>query len=51
MNECDYFRQLEEAADDGLPIPVTDITIEQQWEETHAELLGSIEKYHEEGGY
>ena len=28
MNECDHFRQLEEAADDGLPVEMDDYDIE-----------------------
>ena len=51
MNECDHFRQLEEAADDGLPTPIQDIDLEQQWEADHTELLCAIEAYEEEGGY
>ena len=48
MNECDHFRQLEEACDDGLPTPVTDIDLEQQWEADHTDLLCAIEAYKEE---
>ena len=28
MNECDHYRQLEEAADDGLPVEMDDYDIE-----------------------
>ena len=48
MNECDYFRQLEEAGDDGLPnfeLDLTPLEIEE------AELEERIEAYAKEGGY
>lgn len=32
MNETDYYRHLEETADDGLPEPITDWDIEM-WEQ------------------
>jgi len=48
MNECDYFRQLDEAADDGHPnfeIDLTTLEIEE------AEIKERIEAYKKEGGY
>ena len=46
-SEIKHFEQMESACDDGLPTPIQDIDLEQQWEADHAELLDSIEDYKE----
>lgn len=35
MNECDYYRQLEEAADDGIPEDIIDEKLDEWDENTH----------------
>ena len=48
MNECDYYRHLEEAADDGLPNFEIDPTL---LEMEDGELEERIEAYKREGGF
>ena len=49
MNECDHYRQLEEAADDGLPEFEDDIDLQEKWENMNAEeerkTISAIEDY------